>query len=73
MKKAMIDADVALRREVPEARILLQVHDELVIEVPEALAQRTIDVARAAMADTVKLDVPLVVDGRAGRSWNDAH
>jgi DNA polymerase-1 len=73
MKKAMIDADSALRREVPEALILLQVHDELVIEVPEGLAARTIEVARAAMAGTVKLDVPLVVDGRAGRSWNDAH
>jgi len=73
MKKAMIDADAALRRDVPEAIILLQVHDELVIEVPEALAARTIEVARTAMSGTVKLDVPLVVDGRAGRSWNDAH
>jgi DNA polymerase-1 len=73
MKKAMIDADVALRRHVPAARILLQVHDELVIEVPQAQAATTIEVAREAMAQTIRLDVPLIVDGRAGRSWSEAH
>ncbi len=73
MKKDMIDADVALRAQVPSATILLQVHDELVIEVPEADAQAALEVGRAAMAQTMTLDVPLVVDGRAGKSWNDAH
>ena len=73
MKKAMIDAHAALARDVPSARVLLQVHDELVIEVPEAFAQQALEVGRAAMANTVALDVPLVVDGRAGRSWADAH
>ena len=73
MKKAMIDAHAALAREVPSARVLLQVHDELVIEVPEAFAQQALEVGRAAMTNTVVLDVPLVVDGRAGRSWADAH
>ena len=73
MKKAMLDADKALMAQVPSARILLQVHDELVIEVPEADAQLCLDVGRAAMANTFTLDVPLVVDGRYGKSWNDAH
>ncbi|HEY1099306.1 MAG TPA: DNA polymerase, partial [Myxococcota bacterium] len=73
MKKAMLDADRALSSSVPSARILLQVHDELVIEVPEADAQRALDVGREAMASTITLDVPLVVDGRFGKSWNDAH
>ncbi|MDP2339631.1 MAG: DNA polymerase I [Deltaproteobacteria bacterium] len=73
MKRAMIDADRALRKEVPQARVLLQVHDELVIEVPEALAQKTLEVGRSAMANAVKLDVPLVVDGKFGRSWSEAH
>jgi DNA polymerase-1 len=73
MKKAMIDADVALRAHVPSARILLQVHDELVIEVPEGDANAALEVGRAAMAQAMTMDVPLVVDGRAGRSWNDAH
>ncbi len=73
MKRAMIDADRSLTKEVPTARILLQVHDELVIEVPEAHAQRALDVGRAAMAGAITLSVPLVVDGRAGKTWNEAH
>jgi DNA polymerase-1 len=73
MKKAMLDAHAALKAHVPSANILLQVHDELVIEVPEADATRALEVGRAAMADTIVLDVPLVVDGRFGRTWNDAH
>jgi DNA polymerase-1 len=73
MKRAMIDADRALAEHVPAARILLQVHDELVIEVPEADAPKAVDVGRAAMQDAVKLSVPLVVDGHFGRSWAEAH
>ncbi len=73
MKRAMIDADLALSREVPRARILLQVHDELVIEVPERDAEQALAVGRAAMAGAVQLSVPLVVDGKFGRTWNDAH
>ncbi|MBM4279639.1 MAG: DNA polymerase I [Deltaproteobacteria bacterium] len=73
MKRAMIDADRALAQHVPSARILLQVHDELVIEVPEADAPRALEVGRAAMQGAVHLDVPLVVDGHFGRSWADAH
>jgi DNA polymerase-1 len=73
MKRAMIDADRALAEHVPDARILLQVHDELVIEVPKAHAERTLEVGRAAMQDAVKLSVPLVVDGHFGHSWAEAH
>jgi DNA polymerase-1 len=73
MKRAMIDADVALAREVPQARILLQVHDELVIEVPEQQADLALEVGRKAMAGAVELSVPLVVDGKAGNTWNEAH
>jgi DNA polymerase-1 len=73
MKRAMIDADRALSSEVPEARILLQVHDELVLEVPAAHAEKALAVGRAAMQDAVTLDVPLVVDGGIGRTWAEAH
>ena len=73
MKKAMIEADRALRAAVPQARVLLQVHDELVIEVAEGLAPLALEVARAAMANAVTLDVPLVVEGKFGRSWSEAH
>jgi DNA polymerase-1 len=73
MKRAMIDADRALAAAVPTARILLQVHDELVIEVPREDADRAVAVGRQAMQDAVQLSVPLVVDGHFGRSWADAH
>ncbi len=73
MKRAMLDADRALKREVPSARILLQVHDELVIEVAAHEADAAIRVGRAAMANAAALQVPLIVEGHQGRTWNEAH
>jgi DNA polymerase-1 len=73
MKRAMIDTDRALKKEVPAARILLQVHDELVLEVPAKDADKAIEVAKSTMSGAMKLDVPLVVDGHKGRTWNEAH
>lgn len=73
MKRAMIDADRALKKEVPSARILLQVHDELVLEVPATDADRAIEVGKRAMGAAASLKVPLVVDGHKGLTWNEAH
>ncbi|MCC7069863.1 MAG: DNA polymerase I, partial [Deltaproteobacteria bacterium] len=73
MKRAMLDANRELRRAVPAARMLLQVHDELVIEAPERDAARALEVAGLAMRDAFPLAVPLKVDGKTGRTWNDAH
>ncbi|MBI1948388.1 MAG: DNA polymerase I [Deltaproteobacteria bacterium] len=73
MKRAMLDADRALKKAVPRARILLQVHDELVLEAPEGDAARAMAVAGDAMRGAFPLAVPLKVDGRTGRTWNDAH
>jgi DNA polymerase-1 len=73
MKRAMIDADRALKREVPKARILLQVHDELVLEAPAQDARHALEVARTAMQDAAQLSVPLVVEGHTGHTWNEAH
>jgi DNA polymerase-1 len=57
--------------------MLLQVHDELVFEAPEAEADAVIQVARRVMeraADpAISLSVPLVVDARAATNWDDAH
>jgi DNA polymerase-1 len=57
--------------------MLLQVHDELVFEAPEALAEPAMVVIRRVMetADepAVKLSVPLVVDARAAKNWDEAH
>jgi DNA polymerase-1 len=72
MKKAMIDVDRRLRAEAPEARLLLTVHDELVLEVPEGDAERVAGMVREEMAGVAELTVPLVVDAGWGRSWYEA-
>ncbi|HEU4532573.1 MAG TPA: DNA polymerase, partial [Polyangiaceae bacterium] len=58
---------------VPGARMLLTVHDELIFEVPEALVEPAGRLIQEAMAGVAKLDVPLVVDVGAGKTWAEAH
>jgi len=73
IKRAMIDLEARLEAEGLAGRILLQVHDELVLEVPEAELERTREVTRECMEGAVVLDVPLRVDFGWGRNWLDAH
>jgi DNA polymerase-1 len=77
IRRAMIRMPAALSKARLSARMLLQVHDELVFECPEDEAEKTIAVARKVMADAplpaVALSVPLVVDARAGKNWDEAH
>jgi DNA polymerase-1 len=77
MRRAMIRMPAALKAEGLEARMLLQVHDELVFEAPEAEAEAVIAVARAIMEraaePAVAISVPLVVEARAAANWDDAH
>ncbi|HTX51736.1 MAG TPA: DNA polymerase I [Caulobacteraceae bacterium] len=77
IRRAMIRMPAALRGEGLEARMLLQVHDELVFEAPAEEAEATMAVARRVMeraADpVVALSVPLVVDARAAANWDEAH
>jgi DNA polymerase-1 len=72
MKKAMIGVDRRLRREAPQARLLLTVHDELVLEVGEGEVGPVGDLVREEMTGVAELSVPLVVDVGAGTSWYDA-
>ncbi|HMA29915.1 MAG TPA: DNA polymerase, partial [Thermoanaerobaculia bacterium] len=72
IKKAMINLHAALERELPEARLLLQVHDELVLECPKDLADRTAALAKATMEGAAKLKVPLTVAVGTGRNWAEA-
>ena len=65
-------AMIALREPGDGARMILTVHDELVLEVAEASAERVGERVRAAMAGVVTLAVPLVVDVGWGRTWADA-
>ncbi|MCB9998413.1 MAG: DNA polymerase I [Methylobacteriaceae bacterium] len=77
IRRAMIRMDDALRDANLEAQMLLQVHDELVFEVPESEVDRTIEVVRRVMVEApepaVKLSAPLVVDARAADNWDEAH
>ena len=54
---------------MPEARLILQVHDELLIEAPEALAQRAGELLKGVMESVASLSVPLVAEVQTGKSW----
>jgi len=72
LKLAMIAVDRRLARESPESRLLLSVHDELVLEVPEGEGERVGEAVREEMCGVAELTVPLAVDLGRGRSWYDA-
>jgi DNA polymerase-1 len=71
IKKAMVVLDGRLRAEIPGARMILQVHDELVLEVRIADAARAGTLLRETMENVHPLDVPLRVDLLAGPNWLD--
>ena len=77
IKRAMIRMPEALAKAKLKARMLLQVHDELVFECPEKEADTLIKVAQdtmqAAAGPALQLSVPLVVDARAAPNWAEAH
>ncbi|MBL8985673.1 MAG: DNA polymerase I [Gemmatimonadetes bacterium] len=72
IKIAMVRLHRALRTERLEARLLLQVHDELVLEAPLAEVDRVRDLVRLHMEGVAELKVPLVVDIGVGTNWLDA-
>jgi DNA polymerase-1 len=71
MKRAMIDVYDALQGR--EAFMILQVHDELVLEVPEADLPQTRDLVVNIMEQAFKLDAPLKANAQAGANWRDMH
>ena len=73
IKRAMVRLPAALAESNTGARMLLQVHDELLFEVPEANAASLAGLAREAMQAAAVLSVPLVVETGQGRSWAEAH
>jgi DNA polymerase-1 len=73
IKRAMIRMPGALARARLNARMLLQVHDELLFEVPEAEVEATARVVKATMEGAARLSVPLVVDTGTGLTWASAH
>ncbi|MBR0383484.1 MAG: DNA polymerase I, partial [Eubacteriaceae bacterium] len=69
IKLAMIAVDKALRDEGFQAKLILQVHDELIVEAPEAEAQRVRELLRRCMEGIVSLSVPLRTDISIGGDW----
>jgi DNA polymerase I len=72
IKKAMVAIHRRLRDEGRSARLVLQVHDELLLEVPEAEVAAVKDLVRQEMSNAFPLDPPLGVDIGTGDDWNDA-
>jgi DNA polymerase-1 len=73
IKKAMVDLDGALAEQGLASRMILQVHDELVFEVPESEAEVMQSLVRERMEGVMALRVPLVVDLGMGENWRQAH
>jgi DNA polymerase-1 len=71
IKKAMLAVEASLREAGLAARMLLQIHDELLLEMPEEQVRNTARVVRQAMEGVVNLKIPLVVDLRAGFNWGE--
>lgn len=72
IKQAMLDVDAALAEEDTDARMLLQVHDELLFEVPAGEIDAVRDLVVARMEGAVELEVPVVAEAGVGTSWYDA-
>ena len=72
IKIAMINVRSALRREELHAKLILQVHDELVLDCPESEAERASSILKHEMENAVKLNVPLKADVSIGKSWYEA-
>jgi DNA polymerase-1 len=73
IKRAMVRFPAALRASGLTARMLLQVHDELLFEAPESEAAELAALAKRVMEGAAVLSVPLVVDTGTGKSWSEAH
>ena len=72
IKRAMLGVDRALRSAGVRSRMLLQVHDELVLEVAPGEQEQVEELVRTQMGDAVAMDVPLEVSIGIGRTWHDA-
>jgi DNA polymerase-1 len=72
IKLAMLRVDKALSENYPEAQLILQVHDELIVECPETIAQEVANLVSREMEQVASLNVPLTAEAKWGKSWYDA-
>ena len=73
IKLAMVRVWRRLRAEKMESRLILTVHDELIVEAPEAEAEKAAQILREEMEGCVHYAVPLSTDVHAGKNWLEAH
>ena len=73
IKIAMVRVYRRLKAEVPAARLILQVHDELIVETPQQTAEQVRELVRREMESAASLAVPLLVEAKVGRTWGEAH
>ena len=72
IKLAMIHVDKALRENYPSAKLILQVHDELIVECPENCAEEVAKLVSSQMQQVAELKVPLLAEAKWGNSWFEA-
>ncbi len=73
IKKAMLDIDDLILNEMPEVKMIMQVHDELVFECPKDNADIVMQKMKSTMEQTIELNIPLIADAAIGKNWNEAH
>ena len=73
IKKAMLDIDKLILNEMPEVKMIMQVHDELVFESPKENADLVMEKMKETMEQTVELKIPLIAEAAVGSNWNEAH
>ena len=73
IKIAMVRVDKRLTDENMQSRLILQVHDELIVEAPENEAQKALEIVTEEMENACKMKVLLRADGKIGKTWYDAH
>jgi DNA polymerase-1 len=73
IKRAMIDLHDEIAERKMRSRLILQIHDELLLEVPEAEAEEARALVKRVMEGALKLDVPLVAEAKLGKSWAEVH
>ncbi|MBQ6832437.1 MAG: DNA polymerase I [Oscillospiraceae bacterium] len=72
IKLAMIRVHQALKKNFPDAKLLLQVHDELIVECPENIAAEVASLVSKEMEQVAKLQVPLLAEAKWGKNWYEA-
>ncbi|MBO6040155.1 MAG: DNA polymerase I, partial [Oscillospiraceae bacterium] len=73
IKLAMVNVERRLRDEGLAAKLILQVHDELIVECPEAEKERTAALLQEEMENAVHYSVPLIAEAKWGKTWAEAH